>query len=194
MREIKNALIAVVACAVALGLVYPLVMTGAAQTLFAGKADGSLVERDGKIVGSRLIGQDFSKHPQYFQSRPSVTGYAPNATFFNNLGPNQKDLAKLLKENMRTYLARERPSTPGLSASKVPADAVTTSASGVDPQISWDNALIQANRVARRRGLDRARVVALMREHSSRSLFGLAGDRSVNVLELNLALDREQSR
>ena len=194
MKEIRNAILAVVVVSLALGLAYPLVMTGAAQALFPGKADGSLVERDGKVVGSRLIGQDFSKHPQYFQSRPSVTGYAPNATFFNNLGPNQKGLARLLKENMKAYLARERPYTPGLSAADVPADAVTTSASGVDPQISWDNALIQANRVARRRGIDRARVVALMREHSSRSLFGLAGDRSVNVLELNLALDREQSR
>jgi K+-transporting ATPase ATPase C chain len=194
MKEIKSAILAVVVVSLALGLAYPLVMTGAAQALFPGKADGSLVERDGKVVGSRLIGQDFSKYPQYFQSRPSVTGYAPNATFFNNLGPNQKDLAALLRKNLRAYFRRERPYTPGLTAAKVPADAVTTSASGVDPQISWDNALIQANRVARRRGLDRARVVALMREHSSRPLFGLAGDRSVNVLELNLALDREQSR
>jgi K+-transporting ATPase ATPase C chain len=169
-------------------------MTGAAQALFPGRADGSLVERDGKVVGSRLIGQDFSDDLDSFQSRPSVTGYAPNATFFNNLGPNQEDLAALLRKNMRAYLRRERAFTPGLTAAKVPADAVTTSASGVDPQISWDNALIQANRVADRRGLDRARVVELMRDNSSRPLLGLAGERSVNVLELNLALDEEASR
>jgi K+-transporting ATPase ATPase C chain len=194
MREIKNALVAVIACSLALGLVYPLLMTGAAQALFPGKADGSLVERDGKVVGSRLIGQDFSTDPASFQSRPSATGYAPDATSFNNLGPNQKDLAALLRKNLRAYLERERPSTPGLTAAKVPPDAVTTSASGVDPQISEANALIQANRVARRRGIARDRVVALIRAHSSRPLLGLGGERSVNVLELNLALDREQNR
>lgn len=194
MREIKNAIIAVVACSLALGLVYPLVMTGAAQGLFPGRADGSLVERDGAVVGSRLIGQDFSDDAGAFQSRPSVTGYAPNATYFNNLGPNQKDLAELLKENMKTYLDRERRFTPGLEAADVPADAVTTSASGVDPHISEANALIQANRVAARRGLERERVVELLREHSSRPLLGLAGERSVHVLELNLAIDEEAGR
>ena len=194
MREIKNAIIAVVAFSMALGLAYPLVMTGAAQALFPGRADGSLVERDGKVVGSRLIGQDFSDDGDAFQSRPSVTGYAPNATYFNNLGPNQKDLAELLKENMKTYLDREGRYTPGLTAARVPADAVTTSASGVDPHISEANALIQANRVAERRGLDRGRVVELMRDHSSRPLFGLAGELSVNVLGLNIALDEETAR
>jgi potassium-transporting ATPase KdpC subunit len=194
MREIKNAVIAVLACSLVLGLAYPLAMTGAAQALFGGKADGSVVERDGRAVGSSLIGQDFSKRPDAFQSRPSATEYAADATFFNNLGPNQKALADLLKENMKTYLDRERRFTPRLDASRVPADAVTTSASGVDPHISEDNALIQANRVASERSLDRDRVVELIDEHSSRPLFGLAGPKSVNVLELNLALDEEQGR
>ena len=188
LRELRTALVAVVACTLALGILYPLAVTGASQLAFGGAADGSLVERAGKPVGSRLIGQDFSKDPTLFQSRPSATGYAADATFFNNLGPNQKDLAALLRKNVRRYLRRERPFTPGLTAAKIPADAVTTSASGIDPQISEANALIQANRVARRRGIARARVVELIGEHASRPLLGLGGERSVNVLELNLAL------
>ena len=127
---------AVVVLTVTLGLAYPLAMTGAAQVAFPGRADGSMVESGGKVVGSRLIGQDFSKHPEYFQSRPSVTGYAPDATFFNNQGPNQEELAAQLEKNVKRYLRRERPFTPGLTAAQIPSDAVTSSASGVDPDIS----------------------------------------------------------
>ncbi len=194
MRELKTAAIAVVAFTVALGLAYPLLMTGVSQVVFPGRADGSLVERDGKVVGSKLIGQDFAKDASYFQSRPSATGYAPAATFFNNQGPNQQDLADQLEGFVRDYLKRERPYTPGLTAADIPSDAATTSASGVDPDISEDNALIQANRVADERGVDVARVRDLIDDNTSRPLFGLAGDRSVNVLELNLDLDREAPR
>jgi potassium-transporting ATPase KdpC subunit len=194
MRELRTAAIAVLVFTLILGLAYPLAMTGVSQVLMPNRANGSLIERDGKAVGSRLIGQDFSKDLDYFQSRPSVTEYNPAGTFFNNLGPNQKDLADLLKTNLDAYLKRERRYTPDLRASQVPSDAVTTSASGVDPHISEDNADIQANRVAERRGLDRKRVLELIEDNSSRPLFGLAGDRSVNVLELNLAIDRESSR
>ena len=116
--------------------------------LFPNKADGSQIERDGKVVGSRLIGQDFSRRPRYFQSRPSVTGYDPAGTYFNNLGPNQQELRDLFEENLAAYLERERPYSPGLTAGDVPVDAVTTSASGVDPHISEANARIQARRVA----------------------------------------------
>ena len=155
LRDLRPALISVVVITVVLGLAYPLALTGVAQGIFPGKADGSVIERDGKPVGSKLIGQDFSRDTgkkdeegepvlaadlDYFQSRPSATGYAPDATFFNNLGPNQKDLAALLKENLAAYLDRERRYTPGLARRDVPVDAVTTSASGVDPQISQDNA------------------------------------------------------
>ena len=150
MRELRTAAVAAVVLTVVLGLAYPLVMTGAAQVLFPNKADGSVIERDGRAVGSRLIGQDFSDDPSLFQSRPSVTEYSPTASFFNNQGPNQQDLADQLKGYVDDYLERERPYTPGLTAAGVPADAVTTSASGVDPHISEDNARIQANRVARR--------------------------------------------
>ena len=194
MRELRTALIAVIAFTVVLGLAYPLAMTGVSQVAFPDRADGSMVQRDGRTVGSRLIGQDFSKHRGYFQSRPSATGYAPAATFFNNQGPNQQELADQLKGYVDAYLKREQPYTPGLTAAGIPSDAATTSASGVDPDISEDNARIQANRVARQRGLDLARVRALIEDHASRPLFGLGGEKSINVLELNLALDRETSR
>jgi potassium-transporting ATPase KdpC subunit len=169
-------------------------MTGAAQVLFPSKADGSLIERDGRAVGSRLIGQDFSDDPNLFQSRPSVTDYGPSASFFNNQGPNQQDLADQFAGYVDEYLKRERPYTPDLTAGDIPADAVTTSASGVDPHISANNARIQANRVAEERGLELQRVLELIDEHSSRPLLGLGGSRSINVLELNLALAEEASK
>ncbi len=194
MRELRTAVIAILAISLTFGLAYPLAMTGVGQTVFGGAADGSLVKRDGKVVGSKLIGQDFSRDLRYFQSRPSATEYSASATFFNNLGPNQRDLADLLKTNLNTYLKRERRFDPGLRASQVPSDAVTTSASGVDPDISEANARIQSHRVAERRGVSRARVLKLIDDHTSKPLFGLGGDGSVNVLELNLALDRETSR
>ena len=208
MREIRSAAVALVALSLVFGLAYPLAMTGIGQTVFGGPADGSIVKRDGKAVGSKLIGQDFSRDTgrkddegepilapdlRYFQSRPSATGYSASATFFNNLGPNQKDLAEQLKASVKSYLARERPTTPSLRAATIPSDAVTTSASGVDPDISEANARIQANRVARRRGLSRARLLELVDAHTSHPLLGLAGEGSVNVLELNLALDREST-
>jgi K+-transporting ATPase ATPase C chain len=206
MRELRTAVVAVVVLTAVFGLVYPLAMTGIAQVAFPGRADGSVVERDGRPVGSRLVGQDFSRDTghkdekgapilepdvRYFQSRPSVTGYAPDATFFKNLGPNQRDLADQLRELVEAYVERERPYTPGLTPARVPVDAATTSASGIDPHISEQNARIQANRVARERGLTVARVLQLADEHASRPLFGLGGPKSINVLELNLALDEE---
>jgi K+-transporting ATPase ATPase C chain len=191
MRELRTALLATVAVTVVLGLAYPLAMTGVAQVLFPGRADGSVVHRDGTAVGSRLIGQSFAKDPRYFQSRPSASKYSANATFFNNQGPNQRDLAAQLRDNLAAYVARERPFTPGLTAARVPSDAVTTSASGVDPQISAADMRIQANRVARLRRVPVARVLALADEHASQPLFGLGGPKSINVLELNLALDQE---
>jgi potassium-transporting ATPase KdpC subunit len=193
MRELRTAAIAVVVMTLVLGLAYPLAMTGVAQVLFPGASDGSLVKRDGKTVGSTLIGQDFSKSKGYFQSRPSVTDYNPSGTFFNNQGPNQKDLADQLKGFVDDYLKRERPYTPALTAAQIPPDAVTTSASGVDPQISEANARIQANRVARERNLPLRRVMQIVDDHASSPLFGLGGPKSINVLQTNLALDQEAS-
>jgi K+-transporting ATPase ATPase C chain len=183
MRELRTAAIVLVAVSLAFGLAYPLAMTGVGQVAF-----------NGEHADQSLIGRDFSHDLSDFQSRPSATKYSATATFFNNLGPNQKDLAALLKGNLKAYLARERPADPGLRSSQVPSDAVTTSASGVDPDISVANARIQAHRVARRRGLSRARVLELIDAHATHPLFGLAGQGSVNVLELNLALDRESTR
>ena len=169
MRELKTAVIAVLAATVLLGLVYPLVMTGVAQVAFPGKADGA----------ARLIARPYGK--DLFQPRPSVTDYAADATFFNNQGPNQRDLADQLRGYVDAYLERERPFNPGLDAAQVPADAATTSASGVDPDISLDNARIQAGRVAARRGLDRGDVDRLIDDHARRGI--------VNVNDLNAAVE-----
>ena len=118
-----------------------------------------------------------------------MTDYNPSGSFFNNQGPNQQDQPDQLKGYLADYLKRERPYTPSLTAGQVPVDAVTTSASGVDPDISEDNARIQANRVARERGLPLQRVTAIVDDHASRPLFGLAGPKSINTLEVNLALE-----
>jgi len=194
LRELRAAGLAIIALTFAFGLAYPLALTGVGQALFADQADGSLVERDGVVVGSRLIGQDHEGDRRYFQGRPSVTGYAPSATFFNNLGPNSRALAVLLTKNVGAYLERERPTSPGLSAATIPSDAVTTSASGVDPHISAADAAIQVRRVARARGIDAGRLTDLIDEHTDSSFLGFAGEDGVNVLELNLALDQETGR
>jgi K+-transporting ATPase ATPase C chain len=196
-KDIYSALVAIVAMTIVLGLLYPLAVTGIGQVAFPNAAGGSTVEVAGEVVGSKLIGQDFSTGPdanRWFQSRPSVTGYAPNETFFNNRGPNQATLAVQQRRFVRDYLQRERPYDPGLQASGVPPDAATTSASGVDPQISLANARIQARRVAKVRGLPLARVRALIDAHTDGRFAGVLGDPGVNVLELNLALDAETRR
>ena len=193
-KDIRGAVVAIVVMTLALGLVYPLAVTGVGQVLFPNAADGSQVHADGRIVGSRLIGQDFRGETRYFQSRPSVTGYAPNATSFNNRGPNQASLAVQQRRFLLDYLERERPYDAGLKARDVPADAVTTSASGVDPQISVANARIQARRVAKVRGIPLRRVLALADEHTQGRAAGVLGEPGVNVLELNLALDAETRR
>jgi K+-transporting ATPase ATPase C chain len=179
MRELRNAAIAAVVLTVVFGLAYPLVMTGAAQILWPGKADGT----------PTLIAKDYSKDMGLFQARPSATGYATDPTAFNNQGPNQKALAGQLKGLVKDYLKREKPYTPGLTEPQIPPDAVTNSASGIDPQISMANARIQANRVASVRHLPLARVLALVDDATSRPLLGIAGPQSVNVVELNDALE-----
>jgi K+-transporting ATPase ATPase C chain len=168
MPELTKAFSAVIAFTVVLGLAYPLAMTGVAQVAFPGKSDGD----------ARLIARPYPG--DLFQPRPSVTDYAADATIFNNQGPNQRRLADQLSAYVADYLRRERPFNPGLTAADVPSDAATTSASGVDPDISVDNARIQAGRVAGRRALDRERVVALIDAHARRGI--------VNVNDLNAAV------
>jgi potassium-transporting ATPase KdpC subunit len=168
MRELKTAAIAVVTFTLVLGLAYPLLMTAAGQVVFPERADGE----------ERLLGREYPD--DLFQARPSVTEYAADATFFNNQGPNQRELADQLKGYVDEYIEREGRYTPGLTSADIPSDAATTSASGVDPDISDENARIQANRVAERRGLDHARVLELIDDHASRG--------SVNVFDLNTAV------
>ncbi|MFI5122441.1 MAG: K(+)-transporting ATPase subunit C [Vicinamibacteria bacterium] len=207
-KDFIAAAIAIVTFTVLFGLVYPLVITGVSQVAFPGQSDGSQLERDGQLIGSKLIGQDFSKRvpregnprkfhrvpdPRYFQSRPSVTGYSGDVTYFNNLGPNDAELSQMFKDNLNAYLELERPYDPGLTAADVPVDAVTTSASGVDPHISQANARIQANRIAEVRGLPLDRVVELIDENTAGRALGFLGEPGVNVLELNIALDEEAS-
>jgi potassium-transporting ATPase KdpC subunit len=177
VRELKTAAIAVVVFTLVLGLAYPLLMTGVSQVVFPDRADGQ----------ERLLGRAYAE--DLFQARPSVTEYAADATFFNNQGPNQQDLADQLEGYVRDYLEREVPYTPGLTAADVPADAATTSASGVDPHISEENARIQANRVAEQRGIDRGRLLELIEDSADRAFLGLAGARAVNLHDLNAAVE-----
>jgi K+-transporting ATPase ATPase C chain len=193
-KDLITATIAIVFFTLLLGLAYPLLTTGVSQVLFPSASNGSKIEVDGKVVGSKLIGQDFRGEPHYFQGRPSVTGYAPDVTYFNNLGPNNKELSEFFEEELDTYLNRERRYDPGLTAADVPVDAVTTSASGVDPHISEANARIQAHRIAAVRGMPLDRVLDLIDEHTDGRFIGLFGEPGVNVLQLNLSLDKEAPR
>jgi K+-transporting ATPase ATPase C chain len=179
-RDLLNSVLAILVFTVLLGVAYPLATTGVAQVVFPNNADGDI----------RLIGRDFDGRPGYFQSRPSVTGYNPAGTFFNNLGPNSAELRDMFEENAAAYRERER-LRPG---EEIPPDAVQTSASGVDPHISERNAEIQARRVSARRGLSLERVMELVEEHTDGRGFAVLGEPGVNVRELNRALDEEGSR
>ena len=193
-RDLLTSVLAILAITLLFGLAYPLVVTGVSQVAFAGRADGSMVTANGRTVGSRLIGQDFRGLPRYFQSRPSTaTHYDAAATAFTNLGPNSKDARDTFRANLAAYLRRERRFDPGLSAGHVPIDAVTSSASGIDPHISQANARIQAHRVAAVRHLPLAVVDRLVDDHTDGRFLGVFGEPGVNVLELNLALDRLES-
>jgi K+-transporting ATPase ATPase C chain len=211
-RDLLSSLVAVVLMTVVLGLAYPLAMTGIGQALFPGAAGGSRIELDGKTVVSSLIGQYYTRpvidgkgepvlgpagnpktepDPAYFQGRPSVTGNDPSITYFNNLGPNQRDLVKMFDDNVAAYLAMERPYDRSLTVADIPNDAVQTSASGVDPQISPENAEIQAHRVAAERSAPLERIQELIDENTDGRSLGIFGEPGVNVLELNVALDEE---
>jgi len=192
-RQLATGLLATVALIVLLGIAYPLAMTGLGQAFFSRQANGSLVKVGGKAVGSALIGQSFTDAkgnplPQYFQPRPSAAGqgYDPTASGATNLGPSNPALLKAVAQRVDAYrqfnhLARGTP---------VPVDAVTSSASGLDPDISAANALDQAPRVAATRHLPVAAVVALVHQQANGRQWGILGEGSVNVLDLNVALDR----
>jgi K+-transporting ATPase ATPase C chain len=190
-KDLLTSLIGVVVLTVLFGLVYPLAITGIAQVVFPGKANGSKVSVDGKVVGSSLIGQSFKDDRRYFQSRPSATGYAPDVTYFSNLGPNSVEAREAVRENLAAYVALEKPFDHGLTRDQVPVDAVTESASGVDPHISQANAWIQAHRISAIRHLSLAAVDSLISDHTDGRFLALLGEPGVNVLQLNIALDKE---
>jgi len=186
LRQLTPAAVAVLVFTVLCGVVYPLVVTGVAQVAFHDKANGSLVKVDGEVVGSSLIGQQFSD-PGYFHPRPSAagTGYDAFASSSSNLGPTNPDLLSSVEDRVKAYRDEN-----GLAATQeVPVDAVTASASGLDPDISVANAKLQAARVATARGLTLDQVMKLVREHTTQRQWGFLGEPGVNVLRLNLALD-----
>lgn len=191
---IRAAVVSIVAFTLTLGLAYPLLSTVAAGVIAPEGSKGSLIERDGEVVGSRLIGQGFAGSPEYFQSRPSQSGYSANATFFSNAGPNGEDTYEAIEAAAGLYLKREGRFTPGLRTQDIPPSAVMTSASGVDPDISPEDARIQANRVAAIREIPLDDVQRLIDENTRGRALGILGDPAVNVLELNLDLDQEYPR
>ncbi len=217
-RDLISAFISVIVFTILCGLVYPLVVTGVSQVVLKGKADGSLIKRDGVVVGSAIIGQQFYEpvikngkpevvkgvavtqpDPRYFQTRPSGTGEpyvtggtADNAagTAFSNAGPNDLSTKQDDLYNINVFMTLEKPYDPTLTVSQIPPDAVQSSASGIDPDISVANADIQADRIAKIRGLSLSNVDGLISDYTSGRGLGFSGEPGVDVLELNLALDR----
>jgi K+-transporting ATPase ATPase C chain len=219
LRDLVTSVIGMIVFTIVLGLVYPLAITGVSQVAFPGDANGQQIHLDGKLVGSKIIGQNFGTpvlekdgkpkevkgavvteaDPRYFQTRPSATeGGADNAaaSTFSNHGPNSVKTKEADEENIKAYLElNKNPTTkseydPGLTVARIPVDAVNSSASGLDPEISPANAWIQAYRVAAVRGVSRASVDALIAKYTSGRGLGFSGEEGVNVLELNLALNR----
>ncbi len=213
-KDITSAALAILVLTLLVGVLYPLVITGVSQVAFPGNANGQKVYVNGKLVGSKIIGQSFTDQvinkktgkPQvdkngnpvttpdrrYFQIRPSATVPPANAaaTTFSNLGPNNITTEQAIAANITAYLALEKPYDPGLTKSQVPVDAANTSASGIDPDISIANADIQAHRVAAVRHLPLSQVMSLIAKYTHGRGLGFVGEQGVNVLQLNLALDR----
>jgi K+-transporting ATPase ATPase C chain len=212
-RDIITSIIGIIVLTILLGLAYPLLITGVSQVAFPGNANGQKVYVNGKLVGSRIIGQSFATpviekngkpkevkgvlvtepDPRYFQSRPSATeggAYNAAASTFSNRGPNDKATEEADVENIKAYLELEKPYVPGLTAGQIPVDAVNTSASNLDPEISQANARIQAHRIAAKRALSLGVVDGLISKYTDARGLGFSGEPGVNVLELNLALDR----
>jgi potassium-transporting ATPase KdpC subunit len=211
-KDIITSAIGIIVLTLFCGILYPLVVTGVSQVAFHGNANGQLVHVDGKLVGSQEIGQNFglqvykngkpemqngvpvtNPDPRYFQTRPSAT-VPPNnaaATTFSNLGPNSVATEQEISSNIQAYIALNGKYYPGgLTAAKIPVDAANTSASGIDPDISVANADIQAHRVAAVRHLPLSAVMSLVSKYTGGRGLGFSGEPGVNVLELNLALDR----
>ena len=211
-RDIVTSVIGILVFTLVLGILYPLVVTGISQVAFPGNANGQKVEVGGKLVGSKIIGQQFATQvvkngkpvvdkdgnpvtvpdPRYFQSRPSATvpPYNAAASTFSNLGPNDLATEQAIAANIKAYLGLEKRYDPGLTTSQIPVDAVNTTASGVDPDISQANADIQAHRIAAVRHLPMPEVMHLISSNTVGRGLGFSGEPGVDVLDLNLALDR----
>ena len=211
-RDIITSAIGIVVLTLLLGIFYPLVVTGVSQVAFPGNANAQKLYAGGKLVGSKIIGQQFADQavkngkpqvdktgnpittpdPRYFQIRPSATVPPGNAgaTTFSNLGPNSIATEQAIAANIQSYLQLEKPYDPSLSAAKVPVDAANNSASGIDPDISLANAGIQAHRITAVRHLPMAEVTGMINTYSHGRGLGFSGEPGVNVLQLNLALDR----
>ena len=212
-RDIVTSMIGIVVLTALLGLLYPLAITGFSQVAFPGNANGQKVYVNGKLVGSKIIGQAFVKpvigkngkpkeeeeevvteaDPMYFQSRPSATeggAYNAAASTFSNLGPNSRATEEAIAEHVKAYLELEGPYNRGLTAARVPVDAANSSGSNLDPQISQANARIQAHRIAAVRHRSLAAVDRLISRYTTARGIGFSGEPGVEVLELNLALDR----
>ena len=210
-KDIVSSAIGILVLTLLFGIVYPLAVTGVSQVAFPGNANGQKVYVNGKLVGSKLIGQQFALQvvkngkpqvdkngspvttpdPRYFQTRPSATTPPDNAaaTTFSNLGPNSVATEQAIASNIQGYLALEQPYDPGLTKATVPVDAADTSASGIDPDISVANADIQTHRVAAVRHLALSQVDQLISKYTHGRGLGFSGEPGVNVLELNLALE-----
>jgi potassium-transporting ATPase KdpC subunit len=212
-RDIVTSVIGMIVLTVLLGLVYPLVITGVSQVVFPGNANGQKVYVGGRLVGSKILGQNFGTavlekngkpkevkgavvteaDPRYFQTRPSATeggAYNAAASTFSNKGPNSTKTEEANAENVKAYLELNKPYDSPLTVARIPVDAVNTSASNLDPEISQANAWIQAHRVAVKRRLPLSVVDGLISKYTSGRGLGFSGEEGVNVLELNLALDR----
>ena len=184
--HLRPAIVSLLLFTLITGVLYPLIVTGIAQVVFPWRADGSLIERDGQLIGSELIGQSFTD-PKYFWGRPSATTpypYNAAASSGSNLGP----MNPMLEEAIRTRIEALQSADPGNTA-PIPVDLVTASSSGLDPHISVAAAFYQISRVARERGMSEDQVRALVEQHIEDPQFGILGETRVNVLQLNLAMD-----
>ena len=216
-RDIVTAALGILVLTLLIGIVYPLFIYGVGQVAFPGNANGQQIKVDGKLVGSKIIGQSFAEpvigkngkpeekeeelvtkpDPRYFQSRPSATeggAYNAAASTFSNRGPNSVKTKEADEENLKAYLEMEKPYDSGLTATQVPVDAVNTSASNLDPEISEANAHIQAHRIAVVRHVSLSTVDGLIAKYTSGRGLGFSGEPGVDVLELNLALDRLEGK
>jgi len=187
LKQLRPAIVSVFVFTGLCGLLFPFVITGIANLIFPQQSQGSLIVQNGHVIGSELIGQNFAK-PEYFHPRPSAAGngYDATASGGSNLGPLSKKLANQLQDRIITYRATNHLDNDV----PIPADAVTASGSGLDPDISVANALLQASHIANARHLDLQAVIRLIKEQTQPRLFGFLGEPRVNVLKLNLCLDR----